>query len=343
MGNDPIGSFRTHANYLRSLAMLANRADLRPDVTRMTMFAGRVTSLPAYTPLQPTTSANLAQVQKSLRNAWGSELLLTLGKQYVHDDEVVRLSNNWNVVMAYYATFHGTHSLLAAKGQPSPQDHATLQKQYVAFWTDRSINIAPFSLGVGVSGHINVPPNMTIDPTVHAWHACSIVNCASIACKALKSTRDEKLHDALKNARNLKRKARNKAWREDDEQRIATGKRPLKRTPEKGVTLTPQEKITVMAGQRSTSYLDYLYRLRIRSNYEDSTMFTDGPEDEFVSSTVRQDLAYLTATGLLLSELFITRMVGRTWMEHEARTWASANLPSGQVAGIAQRLPILFP
>ena len=58
------------------------------------------------------------QVEASLRNAWGTELLLALGGSLGADDELIRLMNNWAVVQAYYCCYHGAQALLAARSEP---------------------------------------------------------------------------------------------------------------------------------------------------------------------------------------------------------------------------------
>ena len=54
-------------------------------------------------PSSQATDVDRRQVRASLENAWRTELLHTLEEHIVRDEEVIRLSNNWNVVQAYYA------------------------------------------------------------------------------------------------------------------------------------------------------------------------------------------------------------------------------------------------
>jgi hypothetical protein len=245
--------------------------------------------------------------------------------------------------MNYYVAFHATHAMLAAGGQSSPPEHSGLQRQYCSYWVDRGVDVVPFSLGNGNSGWLNVPSGSQIDPAVHAWETCTSANCLSIASKALTSTRNDKISDALARARREKKRLRDRNWRTEDTARHAAGRRPLVRDFQRGVNLTPSERTAAKSAVRNVGYIDYLYRLRIRSNYEDSSMFTDGPSNEVDSSIVRRDITYLASAYLLSVELLIIQMVGRAWLEGEATRWAAANLPAGTVAGVGLRLPILFP
>jgi hypothetical protein len=72
--------------------------------------------------------------------------------------------------------------------------------------------------------------------------------------------------------------------------------------------------------------MDYLYRLRVKSNYEDRTMFTDRPQDESESSAVHGNLVRLAASVMLLHELHIRRLVGRARMTTLVDAWLSRNM-----------------
>ena len=83
--------------------------------------------------------------------------------------------------------------------------------------------------------------------------------------------------------------------------------------------------------------MDYLYRLRIRSNYEDSAMFTDGPEEEGQSGQVREDLLLLSGSVALLAELFLTRLIGNNTIQQWANNWLERNKAPGWTADLAER------
>ncbi len=74
------------------------------------------------------------------------------------------------------------------------------------------------------------------------------------------------------------------------------------------------EKEDVHRRLRPFGLIDYLYRLRLRSNYEDSAMFIDGPEDEGPSEQVRSDLCLLAGSTSLVCEMYIMHI-----MRHKSR------------------------
>ena len=131
--------------------------------------------------------------------------------------------------------------------------------------------------------------------------------------------------------------------REQDAERQAAGRAPVVRNWDQRTNLTAAERDKAVRSVGTVTYLDYQYRLRIRSNYEDSTMFTDGPENDTQSTLVRSSISYLTSAGLLVSEMLIKDLVGATWLKNEMESWANANIPSATPdEGLALRLPILF-
>ncbi len=83
--------------------------------------------------------------------------------------------------------------------------------------------------------------------------------------------------------------------------------------------------------------MDYLYRLRIKTNYEDSNMFTDGPDDKGSSISVRNALCIIAGGTLFLHELSISNLVGKPTFIRWAQNWAEKNLPA-DAGGLAKRL-----
>ena len=81
------------------------------------------------------------------------------------------------------------------------------------------------------------------------------------------------------------------------------------------------EKATLDQRTRAHGILDYLYRLRIKAQYEDSTLFSEGPETPSESLQMYQRLERVTRATLLLHELFIERMVGRAVFEPLVDDW----------------------
>ncbi|MFK0288824.1 hypothetical protein ACIQVL_51415 [Streptomyces sp. NPDC090499] len=55
---------------------------------------------------------------------------------------------------------------------------------------------------------------------------------------------------------------------------------------------------------------DYLYRLRIKANYEDVTVFSSGPTTDHEAAQVGADLVALASATLLVHELRTAAFIG---------------------------------
>jgi len=288
-----------------------------------------------------STNLDHEQVHTSLRHAWATELLMAMTGRLTDQDELVRLANNWLAVQTYYVTYHATQAVAVSAGMTRPQQHAATQKLFCAMWADKPRGLAPWTLAVDAAGCRNVPPSVTLDPDVHPWSLCTASSAWSLAAKALRTTRDESVRDAVRVARENKKKAARKAWRAAEDVRLASGKRP-RSTPQFPMPrLTTAERAVVSDKERAATLVDYLYRLRINTNYEDSAMFTDGPTAPAESTRVRRCFGILAGTTLLLCEMAIMRQLGKTQVVSWAEDWAHANVPDGVDAGIRPRLDVL--
>ena len=113
------------------------------------------------------------------------------------------------------------------------------------------------------------------------------------------------------------------AWNEERETKTALGKGFRKKKPNTTPRLTGAEKVKIDDGLRPTSIIDYLYRLRMRSNYEDPTMFTDGPETVAESQEVHRYLGTMAHATLLIHELHVQQLIGEDAFAQLVRSWLS--------------------
>jgi hypothetical protein len=121
---------------------------------------------------------------------------------------------------------------------------------------------------------------------------------------------------------------------------LAKGK-PARPTPTfKTAQLTADEKAVCEKAVRPYGLLDYLYRLRIKANYQDAEMFTEGPEDESSSVLVAMSMVRIATAMMIAHETRIAQLLGRDVILDQARTWVTKNAASDTI-GIGLRLPIL--
>ncbi len=343
MPSDPETAFRVHSNYLRAFEMLiesqyvpGNYMARHDEVLAAVATQVRASNL--YSQLQ-RRPGNIEPVIAILRNAWGTEILLASAGDFL-DDELIGLANNWGVVQAYYAIYHISQALAVAHGAPRPQSHPATQRSYCNDWCARPTPLPPWSLGWDASGCRNLPTGRTINP-VHDWAACDHESCWDLVAMALRTTREDSLKERLRGKREEKRTALAKDWRTEEETRQAKGKRPRIERPFALPQLTRAEKIAIDRRLRSFTLLDYLFRLRIRSQYVDTEMFTDGPGHPTQSRAVHLHLRKITAATLLVHELLVGRLIGAKRLQTAIDAWADASGVAGAKMGIVRRRTLL--
>lgn len=143
--------------------------------------------------------------------------------------------------------------------------------------------------------------------------------------------------ERIRKRRENKRAARGRAGQEEEDKRLRLDRRPRQVPRFRLPRLTKAEKGDVRRRLGPFGLIDYLYRLRLRSNYEDSVMFIDGPEDEGPSERVPSDLCLLAGSTSLSCELYIMRLLGRALFVDWARHWLDRNTAPGLAAGLAER------
>jgi hypothetical protein len=307
-------SFRTHASYIRAFRELAlgdSGVPLEDAVAKLHVSAAPV----LFEGARQTASRDHGELMACLRRAWATARLLEHTHSLAEDSEVIRLANSWGAVQAYYVLYGATQALLVAEGGTRPQSHEPTKRRYVDLWTLRSLHIAPWTLAASAPGArltdadgILGGPGRHLDFELHPWVAWQGEQAWDIAAKALRGTRQLLIDDRLAKKRTEKLSARKKRWRHDQEARAASGRKPA---PEpKTVRLTAAERDTVASGVRPVTIADYLYRLRIKANYEDVTVFSDGPASDREATEVSADLVALASATLLVHELRIAAIIG---------------------------------
>jgi hypothetical protein len=331
-----VGAFRTHLRYLQAFDLLATRARYRTRETCEDLRA-RFFGSPAMPKIKSAVQ-NPTQVRSSLQNAWGTELLLCLGHHFLRADEIIKLSNTWNVVQAYYSVYHATQAILVARGTDRPDSHPKTQRAFVDLWGKLPEAFMPWCLSFGPDGYR--PANIVIDGEIHSWTFVDPNNCTSLACKALRTTREDAFPDRIRAARDSKKRAKRQAWQEEENTRLAAGNRARKPPKFALPQLSPEERAAAEQGTRNYSMLDYLYRLRIRTNYGEAAMFTDGPENEAESKAVRVSLIRIVAKSIYAAELMIeTAPDGRDLLREWGSKWSETNIPKDMEFGVRQRIP----
>jgi hypothetical protein len=337
--SDPIREFRTHRNYTRAFAVIGGHIHGR---TPLGIWRDMVPRVLESSHVEPRRAGQALgePLRKSLASAWGTEYLLSMTYRFAREDELIRITNTWAVVQAYYVHYHAFRALLAARGINAPGRHDRTQAMFADYWAGRRQDHPPCSLGVGADGPVNVPATIELDGSVHPWSRCDATTSWSVASLALRTTREESVSERKRANREKKRRERRREWLMEEQERIQRGRRPRKEPAWPLPRLTAEEHHRIERSVRVHTLMDYLYRLRVKANYLDSTVFLEGPEDEEISRRLLQDLKDLAADTLFLHELKVMALLGRPSFLKFAGRWLDG-ISGGPRLGLAARQDLL--
>lgn len=290
-------AFHTFRNYLEATCAWAR--DLYPDPDGL--LAGVAGAVKARTWCkQPAGTKTLSgRAGQFLRNGWATEVLLnaprTLG------DDLVTFANLWTPVQAYYAVFNGITALSHVVTTNPPHGHVRLlswaataagspQAPFVTPWTAR-VGGAPGSWTYHDLGPY--PINEKISNLV----APSVSNAPSLLAMGLRTTRSTQIEE------------HRDGWLKG-----------LTTTAGKPRVNLPRAELLRRAGtMRPTTLFDLLWRLRIRSNYQEGDAFLSGPLSPSDAADFHNALCTIVGATLLTVEIFLAHHVGATTLEACAR------------------------
>jgi hypothetical protein len=325
MRSNPQPSFYTHANYITAFHTILDRRpkgvvqSLADSVHDRVVFSGIL-------PTQKRSPIDLPQLRLSLSNAWGTEHILYVLKEASDDDETSRLANNWACIKIYYIFYHSVQALRVAQGHSRMDSHDKTQNSFFNCWCNRGKELGPWTLSYHPNEAINAPNTIRIDLRINQFEQCTEEKCWSLALKALRTTREDEFKSGLLRARLKKQKNEKDAWKKPEEERLGQGKRP-RRSPSLALPLlTDSEKACVNASLRPYTLMDYLYRLRIKSNYVDSDMFTEGPQNTKVSRAFLEQICDLASMTIFVTELCVSRYWGRSDFLSFRESWFKARV-----------------
>jgi hypothetical protein len=206
--------------------------------------------------------------------------------------DVAPFANFWLPVQAYYAVHGVGLATLAAIGQPSPKEHSGFRSAF-------SVSLAkyfPYPLGMachggpeandfGYSG-VGLSANDVREQSNLAVPC--LENAETLVGKSLCTTRERLLHDRLDQARR---------------QKVTKGRRRR--------ALRMGERQAITDRVPATTVCDFLYRMRVRANYDDPEMYLTSRDyaDQAVSHYA--DLLFVTELVVECLGTLIERKIGR--------------------------------
>jgi hypothetical protein len=250
-------------------------------------------------------------IARALRNAWATEVAMALPRAInTGDDRFIAASLHWLGPQAYYAVYQAGLATILAKGAPLPASHQAFLKSTHSQFTEKGMLPSPWDAAC---------EHGTVDKGSHSYTGCiqggkpapntlfpgDLDDATRVMCLALKTTRDrrfEEVKEALLKRKEVKTKA---------------GK------PAKQLTMTRQN--TMYDAMSPTTTFDFLYRLRIRSNYRDA--------DTFLSQNVGdvqpfyEELTDLARCTLHAIESLALLALGSTWFGKQVSDFKTHRVP----------------
>jgi hypothetical protein len=280
---DPLkNSFITYKNYLLGLNYLAE--NLYPTHTDL---------LGALKKNTYRTSGATEPIKKLLFNCWNTEVLLHIPTTFAK--ELTKYSNHWSPVQSYYSVYLGIRALFIAKDKTGEETHKKTLATVISFIVDEKLFPAPWNLVFGTDGYLNLPVIENEDVKV-------LENPV-----LFKSNTDKLWNFPRIFVRRTRERAIEKACEKWKKENVNSKGQPYKALPKGRLELLNK-------GVRQYSLFDCLYRLRLRSNYEDADIFMSGVSDDEAEQYIGA-LCGITDKSLLIIEAHITSMIGTEKMQ----------------------------
>ena len=288
---DPVKSFSTFSHYLTAMRNFIEGSYPGTRPIRLRSILTAQSQLTGFASLTPVQGAPLPQVRQLLNNAWQNELALNVPRLMDLDD-AYRFSIQWSPVQAYYSVFSLWRTWAVLNGGVDLSTHQKARRTASSVTRNRSL--FPMPWGASVSGG-----QWLLDTTHHDFSGAQIHDVNNIAAppadadedwlsKVLRTTRRDFLEDA-----EIRWKKQNKTQSGRPRQRI-----------------TAQGRASVRQNLHATTLFDFLYRLRLRSNYDDAADFLYGVLTSADAKQYFWSLLITTDMGQLLLESIIRKQVG---------------------------------
>jgi hypothetical protein len=290
--NEEVKSFQTYSNYLLSLKQhIETQYGKGPAIYKKLKLACE--EVPSFSKIQINKTANIEKIKKLLFNSWHTEIVFTLPRKI--NEDLVKYSNHWAPIQAYYSVYLSLCALFQSMGINCPNTHTNILKQISECIINRNIFPSPWNahyrglaeLNNQVYGNFKEEckdiSNLSVPREEDFWNWCGLL---------LKTTRDRKFNSRKKEM--LKSKMFKKA-----------DNKPRK-------NLSGEHKKQIDEGLYTTTLFDGLYRLRIRSNYEDADAFILGTMSQ------RDALLFHDSLGTILqSTLYIVEKLSLKYISKE--------------------------
>lgn len=224
-----------------------------------------------FKPLQGFKDYDKTWVSRFMKNGWNTEYILNLN--LVEDAELARINNQWQPIQTYYAIYSIGEALSYLIDSHKAGSHKSCLKKLNYFIVNKKIT--PWNLmftgKIGKESNEHNPLNFPAGIIAPHNLARSSITPTEMVFKCLKVEHKKRVNDDFHK--------------------------------EKG-------KYKYLFDPGHTSLLNFLYRLRIKSNYEEIDLFLAEAPDNIIIE-FGKNLAFICLYTLTLFEVAINRKIGK--------------------------------
>ncbi|TAF32921.1 MAG: hypothetical protein EAZ57_06250 [Cytophagales bacterium] len=256
--------------------------------------------------LQRNTNAPLSRVEQLLLNAWNTEYLLLFNTQeHEHHPNYLRLALHWAFPQAYYSSYLTMFAAYTAKGV-NCRTHEALIKQFASLSTNDAYPTTVSYFAEGEKGNYRFK-NLPQLEDFHKKNALDPIlspqDCASQIAILLKTTRDESSEHVKKERQSRGQTA------------IKTKEGDIRKKFSSDHWVQIAEKVGY------TTLFDFLYRMRLKANYQDVRTFINADVDfKAFHKAMYSIVAYLN----FIHESYTTKSIGQHEMQRIVEEFSEA-------------------
>ncbi|WP_346855407.1 hypothetical protein [uncultured Draconibacterium sp.] len=286
----------------RALAYRLEQADIENEILNNQYFERRV---------RMSRNCSVKQVEQWLKSSWNTECVLMQNTGIIIDSKQ-SFCMQWAFPQAYYAVYGSIMAMFKALGF-TENSHTAVLKKYASMMVQNKL---PESISMCCDGikesyefhNINKPKYHTNSLELDLWDNVTIDNQI---CRFLGSTRDKRLDDK----------------KEDFKRKFRTKKGAYR------VRFEKEHWQEVSDALGSTTIVDFLYRKRIKGNYEDIETYSS---EHFDGLSVLGNLLKVVNRINLVNETYIAKAIGYK----NLKTIANSHLEKVDNSKLRERLTI---
>lgn len=295
--------------------------------------ATEIVSGKAFKTVQRRSGYDSVEIEKTLRNAWLTELQTRIP---LLAQDLIPHSNHWLPVQVYYSVYLSVRAYFAAHGWRVDEKHEkTLSTLHGEILGRPSLYALPWR--VMAAGDPLVPTATLLNCPVTTAYVNPLTSPRNtdswnlIAC-LLRTTRRRRLEDSIDAWKMTEKRARR-------QRASRTGKASDKKSALASIRLPASTRADLVSKLRETTMFDALYRMRIRSNYEDADTYLFGSHSDTLSYF--RSFAVIRDSAMLNIELLIAQLIGPATFHTIAQSFIAADKSRLSRHTVVRRLGII--